>query len=1079
MIFGTIASMIYREQVHCKPMFVIQCLVGLGLLLFEGRIRAVEVVLVSPEGPAPSVIAGDHPDDGDAAADFCDYLSRVTGRTITVSPSPALSGVTIHVGADSFVRAQAPELGRIRGDGFVIKCVEAEGRRHLILAGPQAPSSQWAVERFLMNHCGVRWLFPDPEYGEVVPTKPTVTIPDTLSKVYEPDYLSRSNCSMYMFTPRKKYLRLGPIGGPFGSHEIQTIFSTDEFAAHPEWFAFFKGKRQWWKYGNGWQICTTNPGTVEHAVKYIDGYFLKNPDVIAASVGQNDGSGWCECDTCTAFVNSFDPPYTMTERWFHWVNMVAREVAHKHPGKWVESMAYASTSEPPRFPLEDNVAITKTFVLEKEFELAEKWKSVCKSVNLYSYMYGNSFMGFRHYPHAAQEFLQWGYDGLGAIAHVTECGGDWSFDGPKYHYLQALQWDVNADVDAVMRDFCRASYGGASSPMRAFWNLLEVVYDRRPPTPYGETRKRWLFYQWVSWAMNSYVQPNDEFVPYRLTDVDELDRHIAEAIKRAAADSEAVQFRVDRVSDAWRYYRTMIISAAKYYPSAPETAVTSAEAAGHAVQRAREIADMRAERRHYDQQMLRYPQINPRRAGKNFWSWGEALTLFSRETTLIDELCTAVSAYRMRAEGVDSVRSFWREVLPADSLYDHARIQLYMLDHPTLTNVLINGSFESGNLEGWEANASETVARDGARTGNAALYCSSTTSTLRQRVPVKPLERYRLTAYAKYLRESSETAVPAEAILDFYGGGTRIWAEPTRCVLPTIDPAAGWIRLRSTVSVPPGADSLEIKLKRRSAGEHLWDDIAFERILAPPEITDGRLVDPFDGDYFRADTWIQTTDHRYGPETPVVRDGWAEFYLAESHPVNSLARFDDLLAYEEGAGCYRLRFHAATRGGLPEEETLLAVGIQNGPGPISTRATGMFWYFYFSSAKRAEAMMSGYAIQGGSRTASTSQGLGDLRQPVTDLWVTLRFDPGTVEIYAAADGYDESPASLLAEYEHGITNLAADGPVYLKLDTGDYRLDEINLARPDRAGEEMPIRHDQPPPEHDPQRLIMPGVTED
>ena len=32
---------------------------------------------------------------------------------------------------------------------------------------------------------------------------------------------------------------------------------------------------------------------------------------------------------------------------------------------------------------------------------------------------------------------------------------------------------------------------------------LEEVYDRRPPTDYGRERKRWLFYQWVAWSMNS------------------------------------------------------------------------------------------------------------------------------------------------------------------------------------------------------------------------------------------------------------------------------------------------------------------------------------------------------------------------------------------------------------------------------------------------------------------------------------------------------------------------------------------------------------------------------------------------
>jgi hypothetical protein len=276
---------------------------------------------------------------------------------------------------------------------------------HLILAGKVDRAAQWAVERFLRDHCGVRWLFPDPVYGEVVPRRTTITVDNRLSKTFEPDFVSRANCGMYYFTPPRRLLRLGPYGHGYGGHAIQHIFSKKEYRDHPEWFARFNGKRQWWSYGNGWQICTTHPGTIRRTVEYVDEFFKKNPHAPVVSIGQNDGNGWCQCAECTKFANSFTPAYSYTERWFHWVNLVAREVGKKHAGKWVEAMAYSSTSEPPRFELAPNVAVTKTFVLDSEFKQAERWKKVCKSVNLYSYMYGASFLGFRHYPHAAQQFL--------------------------------------------------------------------------------------------------------------------------------------------------------------------------------------------------------------------------------------------------------------------------------------------------------------------------------------------------------------------------------------------------------------------------------------------------------------------------------------------------------------------------------------------------------------------------------------------------------------------------------------------------------------------------------------------------
>ena len=48
-------------------------------------------------------------------------------------------------------------------------------------------------------------------------------------------------------------------------------------------------------------------------------------------------------------------------------------------------------------------------------------------------------------------------DELGATAHVSEVGGNWSFDGPKYRYMQELMWNVNADPDEIMWGYCRDS----------------------------------------------------------------------------------------------------------------------------------------------------------------------------------------------------------------------------------------------------------------------------------------------------------------------------------------------------------------------------------------------------------------------------------------------------------------------------------------------------------------------------------------------------------------------------------------------------------------------------------------------
>ena len=1004
---------------------------------------APPLLVFGPDQPPPCVLAANRPLEQDAARDLCRYLSRISGQQIAPSESAQPSPLTIHVGRDAFAQQHAPQIANLRSDGYLIHTINRDGSWHLILAGNLARSAQWAVERFLHDFCGVRWLFPDPRYGEVVPPRTTLTIPATLSQRYEPDYLSRSNCGMYYFSPPRKLLRGGPHGDGYGGHAIQHIFGGQHFKEHPEWYAQFDGKRQWWSYGNGWQICTTDPGTVRHTVEYIDSFFDKNPDTPVVSIGQNDGNGWCECPQCTQFVNSFTPSYSLTERWFHWVNLVAREVRTRHPGKWVEAMAYANTSTPPRFKLEPNVAITKTFVLESEFQQAEQWKKVCSSVNLYSYMYGASFLGFRHYPHAAQEFLKWGIDELGALAHVTECGGDWVFDGPKYYYLQALQWDVDADVDQIMDEFCAASYGAAAPPMRSFWDRLEEVYQRRKPGPYRGVHKDWLFYQWVSWANSSYVQPNDEFREYTQADVQFLQKCVSDAQRLAAQETSEVQWRLQRLIEAWIFQRTLLTSVIEFYPSSLKPTVENDQQQVQAATRVTRLAQLRTQRATALHQMRSHPHINPRISSPSFWSWATAVSLFSHEETLLDALCNAITGYRTATQGRDGAQTYWTTIPRSDSLFSHAQTQLALLATPAITNRLANGGFEKGTLEGWTVEKGTlTVSTAAARTGTYGVATSTPApATLTQSVPVAPFDRYRLSASFQMTSTPPETAVPMEATIEFFDGAHQLYSPPMRIMARTLDPAAGWLGLRSTVSVPAHADSARIRLKHSFRGDTQWDDVRFEKLLAGPAVAQETLTDQFSGTQLDRAKWVRMPGQG-GVKPPTIHNGWLT-WGDDVHSVTTVARFNNLLD-EKGAARYRLRFRARATG---DETANRDATINLSVGNFRQPTTRLLWYLYFSSPSRPKPMLSVFDDQSGKRVFSSSWNMPHLENQGRDLWCTMYFDKRDVLVYAARQAYLETPATFVCRYQHELSNLSANGSAYLTLYKGSYQLAEISLSR--------------------------------
>ncbi len=1005
--------------------------------------------VVDPGSPLPRVVSGPHPLEREAATDLCNYLSRITGRKITIADTVEHARVVIHVGRDGFVEKHVAQISDLRADGFMIKCLEHGEIQHLVLAGKVGRAAQWAVERFLADHLGVRWLFPGSVHGEVVPKRTTITVGRQLSKTVQPDFVNRSNCGMYFFTPAHKLLRLGPYGdGQYGNHAIQHIFSAKQFRERPDWFALFDGKRQWWSYGNGWQICTTHPGTVERAVEYIDEFFRKHPHAPVVSVGQNDGNGWCKCDRCTKFVNSAKPAYSLTERWFHWVNLVAREVGKKHPGKWVEAMAYANTSAPPRFKLEPNVAVTKTFVLDSEFKQAEQWKAICRSVNLYSYMYGGSFLGFRHYPHAAQQFLKWGHDELGALSHIAECGGDWTFDGPKYHYIQALQWDVNADVDRIMEEFCVASYGrAAAKPMREFWDRLEVVYERRRPGPYRKHRKDWLFYQWVSWNNDSYVQPNDEFQEYTKADIDFLDRCISLATRLAARDTEGARFRLERLADAWQFQRSLLVSFLEFYPASLDITVRTEDGLQAVIQRARHVAEVQRTRSTSLSRMRSHPYINPRASRIGFWSNGSAISIFSHENALLDALCSAATRFQLKKQGKATAASFWNSVERGDSLHDAARTQVAMLGEDPVSR-LVNGGFESGDLRGWVVEQGQVAVTKGpARSGSFSVASTiGGPTTVSQRVSVSPFERYRLTAWGRYTTKPPDVAVPLEVTVEFFDRQQAVYTVPTRCMLRTLDPSDEWARLQLTVTVPARADSAVIKLKRTFNGNTLWDDVVLERLREGPPVKHGALADSFDGRRLDMSRWTRMPVQG-GVDPPPTRNGSLAMDEEGVHPVNSLARFNDLIKHR-GAGRYRLRLHTtASAAAVKGQPSVASFSLTNSQRSV----TRMLWYFYFSGAGRSQPMLSCFNDQAGTRKFTSSWNVKHLANRGRDIWCTFYFGPTEVTVFAAAGGYDESDNSLVCRYKHGLSDMAANGSIYLGLFNGRYRIDEIELVRPNRG----------------------------
>ena len=504
--------------------------------------------------------------------------------------------------------------------------------------------------------------------------------------------------------------------------------------------------------------------------------------------------------------------------------------------------------------------------------------------------------------------------------------------------------------------------------------------------------------------------------------------------------------------EAWKYYRTALVSKLKFYDNPPAIKVSSESEQEKALATAREIADLRTERKSWLGKMRAYPLVNPRICTAYYWGNLAAMTIFNNEATLLDDLCSAVTGYLEKTVGKEIALKFWKDLKPEDSLSESAQTQIYLLGQSKPINLLQNGGFESGDTKGWEiaTNGCQiSVSKEEVHQGNYTLKLVGgyTTPVLSQKVPVSSRERYRLTAWIKYLTAPVYAdSVPAESRIEFYAGGKQIIDEPTRNILRTTSPSAGWMRLCSTVTIPPGADTALIKLRRTYNCTALLDEVIFEKIKAAPEIKTGALADTFGGKNLDQEKWFQTTGSR-GTIPPRIADGWLIYDDAAMYSITSYAKFNDLLKYT-GENRYCLRLHAAK---LSDDAKPISFswGIKTGTGPINISDSGMFWTYHFRSTEQPNAQLLCYAYQDSKFIPSGGGWYGINRlSNANEIWYTLYFDPEYVTIYASANGYDESEASLVARYKHEINDIAANGDVYLKMDAGSYKLAEITLTRP-------------------------------
>ena len=157
--------------------------------------------------------------------------------------------------------------------------------------------------------------------------------------------------------------------------------------------------------------------------------------------------------------------------------IIAEKALRMRPGKTVNILAYGPTSNPPktfrRFP--SNVMIEQCRATDDAFRAWEGYE-VPHGFTVYIYLWGNyPFLGAmaKHsYAHLADfvHRLQ-----RNNVHGIYRCGyGEfYGMEGPGYYVFNNLLETPEADVNALVDEYCERAYGPAAATMRTFHDTID------------------------------------------------------------------------------------------------------------------------------------------------------------------------------------------------------------------------------------------------------------------------------------------------------------------------------------------------------------------------------------------------------------------------------------------------------------------------------------------------------------------------------------------------------------------------------------------------------------------------------
>lgn len=494
------------------------------LLGFTALIQtaSAELVLVEHGEARATIVIGENaaPQAEEAANALQSVLKTMSGATLPIARTgEAVEGTRILVGQSQAVQdlgiaIPTGHTAQMAEENFVVKTIGP----NLVLAGNEDWSyngTLFAVYDFLEDDLGCRWYMPGP-FGEVIPKRESVVIGD-IDRAESPSFRIRDiwysgwmpeteqdRAWMEAWYVRNKLTRL-ELSLPGDGSIVRLAPADPYFESHPHIYAIDE-------HGDRVpdMLCMTEPDTVKIGAETIKAAFREDPSMLTFGFAPPDGYPTCHCDNCQAYFPGLygkgygDP--SLSEIWFQFANAVAAEVEREFPDRWVLTNGYANRVRPPESvkPLAPNLGIQSAILSACTFhpvgdprcwqrqvykDVLDRWTERLDFVIVYDYDPGKVLdnLPFPMLHNLKKDFPY--FHSIGLWGFWTEGQNAWMVNHLSYYVRAKLMWDVNANVNALVREYCQTFYGKAASSVEQYiWNLETAVEK----TDIHETWGRWM-----------------------------------------------------------------------------------------------------------------------------------------------------------------------------------------------------------------------------------------------------------------------------------------------------------------------------------------------------------------------------------------------------------------------------------------------------------------------------------------------------------------------------------------------------------------------------------------------------------